>query len=97
MSSPKKRVLFVGSPGTDEVAQWAALRELATQRGFECTRTPTAGGVRYVVATAEVLGGSRSPAQERILHEIDATGLRYLSVHAAYGWMSDDSSPGERP
>lgn len=86
--------MFVGSPDADEVAQWAALRGWATQQGFECTRTPAGGGVRCVVATTAVLRGSCSPAQERILHDVDAAGLRCLSVDAAYGWMSGDSSPG---
>lgn len=49
------RLLFIGHPDADEVAQWSALREFAPQRGWTPTRRFEPDAVVWAVAATSVL------------------------------------------
>jgi len=63
------RLLFIGYPDADEIAQWSALREFAPQRGWTPTRTFAPGETVWAVAAGSVLERSGS-AEARVVASV---------------------------
>lgn len=63
------RLLFIGHPDADEIAQWSALREFAPQRGWTPTRTFAPDETVWAVAASSVLERSGS-AESRIVDSV---------------------------
>jgi hypothetical protein len=76
ISYPQKALLFIGNPcDYRAVARWAGLREWATRRGLDTTRTLDAHTVICAIVTDDVVDGHGPPEQTAVLVRARELGI----------------------
>ena len=77
------RLLFIGHPDAEEIAQWSALLDLAPQRGWVPTRTFEPGRVVRAVAAGSVLDRSGPSSQARMVDAMRDANIPCTNAHDA--------------
>jgi len=80
MQTSQRRLLFVGYPDASEISQWAAVRAIAVQQGWQTTRTYTPGHIACAVVSENVLDGVCSPTEATLMHQLHADDVRCASA-----------------
>ncbi len=80
MQTSQRRLLFVGHPDASEISQWAAVREMAVQQGWQTTRKYSPGSITCAVVSEDVLDGVCSPSEATLMHQLHAEDVRCASA-----------------
>jgi hypothetical protein len=80
MQTSQRRLLFVGYPDASEISQWAAVRAIAVQQGWQTTRTYTPGNIACAVVSENVLDGVCSPTEATLMQKLHADDVRCASA-----------------
>lgn len=96
MEMSQRRVLFVGNPGAAEVSQWAAVRAMAVQQGWQTTRRYTRGLVSCAVVSDRVRDGFRSPTESMMIETLEGDAVPYSVAAEAGPLLLDPQSSGRQ-